>query len=238
MSRIKNYIKKVIIRLIPAGVKNELAKFPADSKLSYSQEGEDLILERIFENKNSGFYIDIGAHHPTRFSNTYLFYLKGWRGLNIDATPGSMLPFNKIRPEDINIEAGVTKEESEMDYYLFNEPALNTFSKSRAEFIINHTSYKLLKKEKLKTKPLAKILQEVLPPNKKIDFLTIDVEGLDLEILATNDWKNNRPFIVLAEDLNGSLENINASELFRLMNSLEYSLIARTHNTTFFKDKN
>jgi hypothetical protein len=57
------------------------------SKKSYSQEGEDMILNRIFEFRNSGFYIDVGAHHPMRFSNTYFFYRKGWRGINIDAMP-------------------------------------------------------------------------------------------------------------------------------------------------------
>ena len=72
--------------------------------ICYSQNGEDLILNRFLENKKNGFYIDIGAHHPIRFSNTYLFYKKGWRGINIDAMPGSMDLFNKIRSRDINIE--------------------------------------------------------------------------------------------------------------------------------------
>ena len=57
---------------------------------SFSQEGEDLVLARIFEGKKNGFYVDIGAHHPTRFSNTHYFYRRGWSGINIDAMPGSM----------------------------------------------------------------------------------------------------------------------------------------------------
>ena len=74
---------------------------------SYSQEGEDLVLARYFA-KSSLIYVDVGAHHPTRYSNTYLFYSQGWRGINIDAMPGSMDAFRRDRPRDINIEALVS----------------------------------------------------------------------------------------------------------------------------------
>lgn len=74
---------------------------------SYAIQGEDLILRELFEYAKSGFYVDVGAHHPFRFSNTYLFYKVGWRGLNIDAMPNSMKLFNRFRPRDINIECGV-----------------------------------------------------------------------------------------------------------------------------------
>ena len=100
---------------------------------SYSQEGEDMILNKIFEFKKNGFYIDIGAHHPKRFSNTYFFYKKGWMGINVDAKPGSMYLFNKIRPRDINLEIGLNNEKSVLKYYSFNEPALNTFDKELAD---------------------------------------------------------------------------------------------------------
>ena len=96
---------------------------------SYSQEGEDMILRRLFENQTKGFYVDVGAHHPIRFSNTYFFYKKGWRGINIDAMPGSMKLFNKIRPRDINIEKAISDKKEVLTYYVFNDPALNGFSK-------------------------------------------------------------------------------------------------------------
>ena len=75
---------------------------------SYSIEGEDRIVRALlWEKHDKGFYVDVGAHHPFRFSNTYLFYTQGWSGINIDATPGSMKAFNKYRPRDINLEVGV-----------------------------------------------------------------------------------------------------------------------------------
>ena len=122
--KVKNYFRKQVI--------NQYENSLAFSNLSYSQEGEDLILNRFFNNKENGFYVDVGAHHPRRFSNTYSFYKKGWRGINIDALPGSMVAFNKERPNDINLEIGISKKESELLYYMFNEPALNTFSETEA----------------------------------------------------------------------------------------------------------
>src|SRR5215510_10661697 len=65
-------------------------------RTSFSQQGEDLILARLFEGQRRGFYVDVGAHHPRRFSNTFLLYRRGWRGLNIDAAPGSMRLFRLV----------------------------------------------------------------------------------------------------------------------------------------------
>ncbi|MCJ0742379.1 hypothetical protein [Pedobacter montanisoli] len=112
---------------------------------AYSQEGEDLVLARIFEHQQKGFYVDVGALHPKRFSNTFKFYKQGWRGINIDAMPGSMLEFDKVRPLDINIETPISNKNETLNYYIFNEPALNTFSKELAEERSNKAIYKIEK---------------------------------------------------------------------------------------------
>src|SRR5690606_2132198 len=133
------------------------------AKLSYAQEGEDLILERFFGNKKNGFYVDVGAHHPQRFSNTYNFYKKGWRGINIDAMPNSMLAFKKERPEDINLELGVSIEQKELVYHMFNQPAINTFSIDEANKKEALDRYKIIAKIHIRTLPLKEILNEHLP---------------------------------------------------------------------------
>jgi len=130
-------IKKAAKLLLPERVYKKLAElknaYIPTSLKSYSQEGEDLILLRIFEKKRIGFYVDVGAHHPFRFSNTYRFYLRGWRGINIDPMPGSMRLFNKFRKRDINLELAVGENEDTLIYYMFNEPALNTFDEGLAK---------------------------------------------------------------------------------------------------------
>jgi hypothetical protein len=121
---------------------------------SYSQEGEDMILRRLFEKQKKGFYVDVGAHHPKRFSNTFFFYKNGWRGINIDAMPNSMCLFNKIRPRDINIEIPISDKKQKLKYYMFNEPALNTFSKEIAEKRADKNDYKIISEKEMETSTL------------------------------------------------------------------------------------
>lgn len=111
---------------------------------SFSQEGEDLILHRLFQDyehitktKLEGFYIDVGAHHPIRFSNTFSFYVKGWSGINIDPTPGGMEAFRNIRPRDVNLELAVSDKKEKLKFYLFEEPALNTCDENIALLRVN-----------------------------------------------------------------------------------------------------
>ncbi len=200
---------------------------------SYSQEGEDMILKRIFEIQKTGFYIDIGAHHPKRFSNTYIFYKTGWRGINIDAMPGSLKMFNKHRKKDINIEAVIFDKKSEINYFSFKESALNTINSQLGEE--RKQKYELLKVYKIYTKTLAEILNEYLPENKKIDFLTIDVEGADFEVLKSNDWKKYQPKIVLIEIRNKNLNDIPENPISLFLTNLGYEIFAKTVNTVFFK---
>jgi len=207
---------------------------------SYSQEGEDLVLDRLLEGKNVGFFVDVGAHDPERFSNTYMFYKRGWTGLNIDALPGTKSKFEQSRPLDITVECGVSSDESELTYYMFNEPALNTFDKEEAKKKdgIHNGSYFIKETIPVKTYPLATLLGEYLPKNQPIDFLTIDVEGLDLQVLKSNNWLKYTPMYVLVEELNFSLEqDFSDSKVHVYMKSIGYELIAKTVNTLFYKNK-
>ena len=77
-----------------------------------------MILRVIFAKQQTGFYVDVGAHHPKRFSNTYFFYKKGWYGINIDATPGIMENFKKMRKRDINLNIGISDTTGERDFYI------------------------------------------------------------------------------------------------------------------------
>jgi hypothetical protein len=96
-------------------------------KKSYSQSGEDLILNTILGNLKSRFYVDIGANNPTVQSNTHFFYKKGWNGINVDALPGSMKIFKRIRPRDINLEIPISDIEENKMYYMFSPSFYNSF---------------------------------------------------------------------------------------------------------------
>ena len=204
---------------------------------SYAQEGEDIFLDCLFKSKPNGFYVDIGAHHPIRFSNTYKFYRKGWQGINIDATPGSMAPFNNLRPNDINLEIPVSDKIETLPFYIFDEPALNTFIEEAAKEITRDDFYKIERIENITTKPLRDILRENLKSGTQIDFLTVDAEGFDFKVLNSNDWELYRPGIVLFEaDI--PIEEISASDVAVLLVSKGYSLYGKTLRTYFFKADN
>lgn len=203
---------------------------------SFSQEGEDLILDKYLNYKKKGFFVDIGAHHPMRFSNTYLFYLRGWRGINIDAMPNSMTLFRKYRPNDINIEVSIAENEGISTYYVFTETALNTFSEAIAKKIIDKNYSSLVNKYELKTRKLSSVLDEYLPSGQLIDFMTIDAEGFDLQILHSNNWLMYRPNYILVEAFNDFIFEIENTELNKYLRKTGYMLSAKTENTLLYQN--
>lgn len=236
-------ILNTITQYIPKNIKKKLEKtigniFDIHALKSYSQEGEDMILRRIFEGKKHGFYVDIGAHHPLRFSNTNIFYQRGWNGINIDPNPEAIQEFKKKRPRDINLQLGVSDQTGSLKYYFFDEPALNTFDENIVKTRLATTTYKVIGVNDISVDRLDNILKKNLPKDKKIDFLSIDTEGFDLFVLRSNDWKKFRPEYVLTEALNLTLEQSITSEIFIFMKTINYELFAKTYNTFIFFDKN
>jgi FkbM family methyltransferase len=235
-------MKRLIKALVPQTLLRSLD--PAREKWlrtyarqSYSQEGEDMVLERFLEDKQFGFYVDVGAHHPRRFSNTYRLYRRGWRGLNIDANPGSMNLFQQVRPQDINIEAAVSSAPQELTYYIFNEPALNTFKRDLALERVGG-KYSIIKEVKIATAPLWQLLDQHVPADTKIDLLTVDVEGLDFDVLQSNDWNRYSPQFILVECLGAStLAEASSDPVAQLLIGQHYSIVAKTMSTVLFRSE-
>ena len=191
---------------------------------SFSSAGEDMILRHLLgSDKMSGFYVDVGAFHPTLFSNTYFFYLNGWQGINVEARPGSKQLFDRVRPRDINLEVGVSRERGSMTYYFIAEDSpMNSFS---PEFLKQIEMLEHVRSEiPVPTLPLAELLDQHLPKNQIIDFMNVDVEGHDYEVLESNDWKRFRPKVIVVED-----EQLVASEsrIVRMLQSNGYELCAQ-----------
>lgn len=201
--------------------------------LCYGQDGEDLILDRLLERQAQGFYVDVGAHHPVRFSNTYLFYKRGWCGINIDAMPDSMKKFERLRPRDINIECGVASSAGRLKYFQFNEPALNTFDEREAA-LKDKPPYQLLDTIEVEVQRLDALLAHHLPVGQQIDFMTVDVEGKDEEVLASNDWERFRPRFILGETLRTDMLQMAGCPVVQLLSSVGYTPVGKVYNTTFF----
>lgn len=214
------------------GIKKSLLFFLP--KIYYSQEGEDILLKSVFSKKDKGFFVDIGAHHPVRFSNTYLLYKKGWRGINIDAMPGSMKLFQRFRRRDINLECGISKSEEPLKFYCFNEPALNGFNKSLSEDR-DLGKYKLEKIINVNTYRLEMVLDNHLPANTEIDLLSVDAEGFDLEVLESNNWNKYKPAYIMIEDFS-EMNGINESgPIKEFLAEKNYIPVSKLHRTMLYK---
>ena len=239
-----NNILKLIYNLVPLPFKNllrrirDLYQWDSYYEKSWSQEGEDLILSRYFENKKTtGFYVDVGAHHPLRFSNTYKFYKRGWHGINIDAMPGSMDLFNRLRPRDTNLEKAVSDSKQVLTYYVFNEPALNGFSKDLSIFRDGLKDYKIIYKKDIETLTLEEILDQYMSKDQKIDFLSIDVEGLDFAVLKSNNWNKYAPELILIEICGSTLDELLNNEVTLCLRQFGYTIYAKCVNTIIFKNR-
>jgi FkbM family methyltransferase len=207
-------------------------------RLCYSQEGEDLVLFRALEGKKTGFYVDVGAHHPKRFSNTHFFYKLGWHGINIEPNPLAAGSFANMRRRDINLQLGVSSQRGELEYYHFDDPALNTFNKELAVEREALTPYKIVATQKIRVERLDAVLDAHLPSDVTIDFLTVDVEGLDLEVLKSNDWVKFRPHYIVVEALGTSLsiDSLTKDPLITYLQQQDFRLFAKTYNSLCFVD--
>jgi len=241
---LKYLIKKILRKAVPLSIQNIITE-PFKKEIHnlklrpncYAQEGEDLILKEYFDNVQNGFFVDVGAYNPVLFSNTYLFYLKGWRGINIDARPGSMEQFNVVRPRDINVETAVGLQEKTLTYYMFDEPALNGFSKEVSEDRNSNTPFKIVNTINLPTKRLETILNEHLLDGQEISFMSIDVEGLDLEVLNSNNWDKYKPKMILVETSVTAEGIAFQCPIHVFMESKGYYFVAKTYRTSFYKLK-
>lgn len=169
----------------------------------YSQGGEDAIVSKIFNFMipvKQGFYFDIGAYHPYKHSNTYLLHKAGWKGINVDPRPGSKALFNSIRKNDINIEAGIGSAEGKLTYYIMKEhPTMNTFSRENLERMNMLGEVKETIDVPVFT--ISSILREY-PEVKSIDYMNIDAEGFEMEILEGLDFNTISPGVISIEQNN------------------------------------
>ena len=195
---------------------------------SYSQEGEDLMVDRLLGGMRDGFYVEIGAHHPFRFSNTYYFYKKGWTGICIDPLPGTKKSFNKWRSKDIALEIGISSQQSKLEYFMFNEAALNTFDAQVAKSRDGVQGYCLTESRVIETFPLSEVLPKYMPFNKAIDLLSVDVEGYDLDVLESNDWNRFKPKIIIVECLVTKLVEVKTDPIFIFLKNKGYELYGKT----------
>lgn len=211
-------------------------------RVSFSQMGEDVIVWHLLNHylnpNESKFYVDVGAFHPKRYSNTRFLSLQGWTGINIDANSESIAEFNKVRPNDINICVGVGPEVGESSYYKFENGwnAANTLSAEFADKVAGMGGGAASEKVTIKIKPLNDILVESLPVNKSIDFMDIDVEGMDRIVAQSLDLNRFRPKVLSIELHDIDIYNLNQDLTIQYFIKNNYKLMSINLHSYIFID--
>ena len=166
------------------------------SFISYAQHGEDVMLMRALKHVEHGFYIDVGANHPSEDSVTKAFYDRGWRGLNIEPLPEHIAQLRAARLRDINLQVAAGASEGEIT--LYNTPVRGLATAS-AEVAQRHASQGLATiASVVPMRPLADICAQYVA-GQDIHFLKIDVEGFETDVLQGMDFQRFRPWIALVE---------------------------------------
>ncbi len=202
----------------------------------FAQEGEDLILKRLFPADKKGFFVDIGAHHPTRFSNTYLFYRKGWRGITIDPLPGSSELFADMRPEDIHLQVAIgSGEESDQkaEYLMFKEAAYNCILIDGDEQP-NMQASEIIDRIPVVVKSLDSILKENADAFEQIDLLSVDVEGYEEEIFSGFSLEEYLPKVVVIEIRGFDIESGYEHPLYKRLIANGYKLRSFLYHSLIF----
>ena len=200
-------------------------------KKTYSMFGEDLKIKNFFKNKKKGFYVDIGCYHPTHINNTYLLYKKGWNGINIDVSQFSIDLFKFMRPDDLNYKCAVSETKKKVNlYYQKEHSQLTSINKLTAKKFIKGR----LKKKIINSFSLEEILSWGKYKDYEIDFLDVDVEGADLQVLKGLNFSKRKPKLICVEI---HQKNFKKHKIYRFLIKKKYKLIWHVSFSFLFKRK-
>lgn len=170
--------------------------------VTHAQHGEDIVLLNIFTQLAipRPSYLDIGAHHPFHISNTALFYERGARGVNVEANSNLINAFLELRPADITLNLAVGATPGEIDFYFIDDySGRNTCDLATAQdFVAKHPSFAIQKQVRIPVTTVANIYRDHFAPGE-IDLLSVDVEGMDCEILESMFASGIFPKVIVTE---------------------------------------
>ena len=211
------------------------------AKKSYSLSNIDVVIDYIFKGIKKGIYIDIGCNHPIKHNNTYLLHKRGWRGINVDSDKTSIKLFNRYRKNDHNIR-NIVSDNTDLKklYFYHDRSAINTLSKELVD-------KRLIKPKKIieeKSTTLNKIIENSPFKDKKINLLTIDVEGHEYNTLKNFNFSNYKIDLIVVEFLEKkldiveifkqSLDAVIKSNIYNLLTKNDYKLVNWIHSDLIF----
>lgn len=207
----------------------------SDAIITYSQTGEDRIVMDLLKGTYNGFYVEVGSNHPTRYSNTFAFYCNGWRGIAIDANADLIAQHRYLRKRDIPVCAAISNVEEEVVFVEYDMHQLSAISQS-ATTVPALSEHKIKNETRLQTVTLTNVLQEYMPNGVTIDFLSIDVEGHDLNVLQSLDLGQFRPKVVVIEMHDFRLETYDTHPIYQHLTDRGYDFAGYAIWNGYFVD--
>jgi len=201
---------------------------------SYSQTGEDRIIQAIIENKK-GFFVDVGCNHPQKGSNTFELYKCGWTGINIDASEDLININKRIRKNDISTREVVSDKEELVEFIEFDDPFVSSISKQHV--MCWEKLRKIKEKQSIKAVQLTNILDKYNVPFV-FDLLSIDVEGHDYEVLTSLNLNRYRPKLIVIEMHNFDITMHGSSPIVSHLKNKGYKMIGFVVMNGYFLDEN
>lgn len=190
----------------------------------YGQLAEDLIIDELLDHPAKGFYIDIGANDPENLSNTKRFYDRGWNGINIEPHPDLYEKLQAARLRDDNLNIGIGTSNRPVKFYIRDPDYSSSFVNCTSLLhLIRNRNTRIIRTLKIPVLPLSSL---TVP--KKIDFINIDVEGNEMDVLRSNDWNKIAPDLFVIE-LNQS-----EKEITEYLSEKGYGLIYKNILNGFF----
>jgi hypothetical protein len=239
--RISQGLAALIQRWLPKEVAGLAAFFRFGGIRTYSAAGEDIQIERLLGQK-TGFFVDVGAFHPSFISNTYRLYRRGWRGINIDVDDYKIRLFHLLRPRDISVQVGVSDTPGEAEFFFQSGPTYGSMAGLNRESVAE--SAEIMQREvrsrTIQVRPLNDILEEHLPRDAQgrpmaIDLLNIDVEKFEYPILRRFDFQRF-PVKLLAVEMHADrIDDLLHLPAYQLLSEQGYDLAAWTPPTAIFE---
>lgn len=220
----------------PLTIKQINGIFANKANISFSQEGEDILVRRILKEKfyqyENPLYLDIGSYHPIKYSNTYLMYVYGWRGLHVEANREAASKIESSRVGDKVISALLTEKNEVRKYYMFLEGAYNTLDEERAKFIVDNKISEIKEVRELNSLTIDTILDDSFWIGREQDlkFVNIDIEGEELNIIRDFDFERFKPEILCIEELSSEIGGI----ICDILNDKGYAKFSKLSNSTIY----
>ena len=203
--------------------------------------GEDEFIKNYFKNKLNGFYIDVGCYHPLDGNNTHLLYKKGWNGINLDINFYSIELFNFLRKKDINIHSGISKKKDKLTMYYRKEiNMLNTLDKKIAKIHFRNG----FKKRNVQVNTLNFFINKYFRKLETIDFLNIDAEGGELNVLKSLNFKQYKPQLICIEIHNSkkmydtNYDYLKSNNIYKYLINRRYKVVWKKKYSFIFERKN